>query len=255
MGSLPWAAVGSGSPVVVLAGLSPSTGVQGDGFVRSVLAPVRQLENRRRLLALNRRPGLPGDLTMARLAQEHAEALRAEFDQPADVVGVSTGGSIAQQLAAEHPDTVRRLVLISSACRLGPTGRDGQAAMAAELRAGRDRQAAAVAAAALVPWAGPVARGAGWLAGRRLLATPAARADLLATLEAEDEFDLARCAGQITATTLIVAGGRDRFYSPALFAETAALIPRSRLSVFARRGHISVARDRRALAQIAGFLG
>jgi len=34
-----------------------------------------------------------------------------------DVVGMSTGGSIAQQLAADHPATVRRLGLISTAGR------------------------------------------------------------------------------------------------------------------------------------------
>ena len=38
-----------------------------------------------------------------------------------DVVGTSTGGSIAQQLAADHPETVRRLALLSTACRLGTT--------------------------------------------------------------------------------------------------------------------------------------
>jgi pimeloyl-ACP methyl ester carboxylesterase len=254
MGALPWAAVGSGPPIVVLAGLSPVTGVAGDGFVRSVLAPVRALAEHRQLLAVNRRAGLPSDLTMSGLAREHADGLRARFGSPVDVVGVSTGGSIAQQLAAEHPDTVRRLVLISSACRLGPTGRAMQAAMASELRAGRVRQAAGVALAGLLPWAGPLARGAGWLAGPKLLGAPDARADLLATLDAEDVFDLATCAGTNEARTLVVAGGRDRFYSPALFTETAELIPRSQLSVIARRGHISVARDRRARAQIAGFL-
>jgi hypothetical protein len=40
-GFIPYAAVGSGRPVVVLAGLSPGVGVAGDGFVRGVLAPVR----------------------------------------------------------------------------------------------------------------------------------------------------------------------------------------------------------------------
>ena len=36
--------------------------------------------------------------------------------------------------------------------------------------------------------------------------------------------------------------------------ETHALIPDSRLALFPKRGHIGVTRDRRALAQLAGFL-
>jgi len=37
------------------------------------------------------------------------------------------------------------------------------------------------------------------------------------------------------APTLVLAGSADRFYSPELFAETARLIPASRLRVFERR--------------------
>jgi pimeloyl-ACP methyl ester carboxylesterase len=66
--------------------------------------------------------------------------------------------------------------------------------------------------------------------------------------------DLARCAQPIRAKTLIVAGGRDRFYGTEMFAATAALIPDSSLHVFPRRGHITVAGDARAQAMIAAFL-
>jgi pimeloyl-ACP methyl ester carboxylesterase len=168
---------------------------------------------------------------------------------------MSTGGSIAQQIAADHPDVVRRLVLVSTACRLSPEGRELQARVAAELRAGRTRAAAGLAAASLVPrgFALP-ARAVGWLAARRVLPDDTTIADLASTIEAEDPFDLAACTRPIEAKTLIVAGARDAFYGRDLFEETAALIPGSILKIVERRGHITVTTDRRVQATIAGFL-
>jgi pimeloyl-ACP methyl ester carboxylesterase len=104
IGDLPCLIAGEGSPLVVLAGPSPDTGG-------------------RRVFYLNRRAGLPAGMTMAMFAAEDAAGLNETFAGPVDVVGVSTGGSIAQQLAADHPDAVGRLVLVSTACRLGPAGR------------------------------------------------------------------------------------------------------------------------------------
>ena len=255
IGALPYAAVGSGPPLVVCSGLWPVTGVAGDGFVHGVLTPVRSLAPRRRLVVLNRRAGLPAGLTMSDLAAEYATAITAHLDPPVDVVGASTGGSIAQQLAAEYPAVVRRLVLLSTACRLGVPGRDLQARMAANLRAGQSRRAVSIAAAGLAPpGLRALAGGLGWVAARRVIPTPNAAADLAATMEAEDGFDLAACKRAIQAMTLIIGGGRDHFYSADLFRETAALIPRSQLQVFPRRGHVRVTADRRAQAMIAGFL-
>ena len=254
MHGFPWVAIGSGPPVVLLAGLAPVTGFRTPGSARAALAPLRQVADRRRVFALNRRSGLPADLTMSGFAAEHAAAFRAFFDAPVDLVGVSTGGSIAAQVAADHPDVVRRLVLISSACRLGPVGRKSQADVAGALRAGRPRAAGAIVARALIPAAGWLAGCGGWLVGARAFGAEADRADLVATIEAEDGFDLARCRSPISAPTLIVGGQRDRFYPPDLFAETAALIPGSSLVTAPRRGHLGVTRDRRALARITGFL-
>lgn len=253
--AIPYASVGSGSPVVVCAGGWPATGVDSDRFVRGVLAPVRQLAGRRRLIVFNRRSNLPDGLGIGDLAAEYADAIRAVSDGPVDVVGTSTGGSIAQQLAADHPGTVRRLVLISTACRLSPYGRDLQRRVAVRLRAGQTRQAARLLGASLVPPGFQTLTGAlAWAAAGHVITGSRAAADLAATLEAEDAFDLDHCDQPIAAKTLIIAGGRDRFYTSDLFTATAALIPDSHLRLFPRRGHITVASDRKARATIAGFL-
>jgi pimeloyl-ACP methyl ester carboxylesterase len=253
MGLLPWASTGSGPPVVLLAGLSPSTGVASERAARALIGPLSKLADRRRIFVVNRRAGLPPGFTMGELALEHARGLLSYFDEPVDVVGLSTGGSIAQQLAADHPDVVRRLVLISAACRLGPVGRELQSRLAHAIAAGDTRRAGALVAAGLAPRMGNVARGVGWLVGPRLF-PPSGREDLVTTLLAEDGFDLARCPEPIRARTLVIAGGQDRFYGEALFRETQRLISDADLALFPNRGHLSVTRDRRALAQLAGFL-
>jgi pimeloyl-ACP methyl ester carboxylesterase len=255
MGLIPWAATGAGAPVVVLAGVSPSTGVQSSFLVRTTLAPVQPLANRRRLYALNRWRHLPAGLTMTQLAAEHAAAFREHFGEPVDVVGVSTGGSIAQQLAAEHPDVVRRLVLVSTGCRLEPEARAEQAAVAARLRADQVRQAGALLATDLAPpWAHRVGRAVGWTVAPWMLGGRTDRADLATTLEAEDAFDLTRCAGTVQAPTLVVGGAKDRFYSRAVLTETAALIEGAELMLVPGRGHVTVMSDRHARDRVAAFL-
>jgi pimeloyl-ACP methyl ester carboxylesterase len=196
----------------------------------------------RRVVHVNRRPGLPRAMTMSELAAEHADGIRTTFGEPVDVIGLSTGGSIAQQLAADHPDVVRRLVLVSTACRLGGEGKAMQRAVAARIRAGAERRALAVFAAGLVPpRRGRFAAGlAGAILGpRRLSGGAADLGDLATTIEAEDGFDLAACP-PIRAPTLIVAGAEDRFNPPALVTEMADLIPGSRLELVSGRGHVTV---------------
>ena len=202
---------------------------------------------------VNRRPGLPRGMTMAALAAEHAQALREAFDAPVDLLGASTGGSIAQQLAAEHRDVVRRFALVSTGCRLGPNAKLVQRQMAARVRAGATRQAVAVGAGALAPSAVRLpAACLGWLLAPRLFSASGLQ-DMATTIEAEDEFDLARLP-TVRAPTLLVGGGRDRFYDEALFEQTARLIPGCVLEMHPQRGHITVLSDPRAVAQIRGFL-
>ena len=56
-----------------------------------------------------------------RVAADLAALLRELQTGPAHVVGLSMGGVIAQQFTFEHPDLVRKLVLVSTFAVLRPT--------------------------------------------------------------------------------------------------------------------------------------
>jgi pimeloyl-ACP methyl ester carboxylesterase len=255
VGRLPYAAVGQGEPVLVIAGLMPYTGPGGDRMAHAAIGWLEKIADRRRFVLVNRRPGLPRGMTMAEMAAEHADAIREGLGGRVDVVGTSTGGTIAQQLAADHPDVVGRLELLSTACRLGPAGRVLQRRIAARIRAGARRQAMAVLTADMVP-PGRGQTVAGILAsvaGPLVLRDPQAWDDMATTIEAEDPFDLAALR-TIQAPTLIIGGRDDRFYAPELFEETARLIPGSELHLLADKGHLTALSDARAREAFLGFL-
>jgi pimeloyl-ACP methyl ester carboxylesterase len=254
LGPLPVLATAtSGPPLLFLGGLLPVAGVEAELARRSAEFSARPLADMRRVMYANRRVGLPEGMTIAEIAAEHARAIDALDAGPLDVVGVSTGGSIAQQLAADHPETVRRLVLVSTGCRLSAKVRRLQSRVAAHVRAGnRQRALASVTLAVLVPGGEPLT-----FALAPLMAPLARRigdlSDLATTIEAEDAFDLAR-NGTIRAPTLIVAGSRDRFYPRQLLEETQQLIPGSLLHRIPRRGHVTVMSSSRLTQLVRGFL-
>jgi pimeloyl-ACP methyl ester carboxylesterase len=258
IGRLPYVGVGSGPPMLFIAGLAPYAGVEWGTSDRMMNGStlLRPFANLRRVIYVNRRKGLPRGMSMAELAEEHADVIRSLSAGPVDVAGISTGGSIAQQLAADHPDVVGRLVLLSTACRMSPQGRALQRRVAARIRRGAHRQALAVMMTGIVPpRRGQLAAAAlARLAPPRLLPSGDDLAAMATTIEAEDAFDLAACRRPIRAPTLILVGSADHWYSRELFAETARLVPGSRLSVFEGRGHVSVYKHPEWARDIERFL-
>jgi pimeloyl-ACP methyl ester carboxylesterase len=110
-------------------------GLQRWGELR-LLAPLARAFT---VYRVGRRIGLEPGTTMSELANDYAEALEDEFGGPVDVLGISTGGSIALQLAAQWPELVRRLVVAGSAYRLSEHGRRFERRIA-ELAAAGDRR-------------------------------------------------------------------------------------------------------------------
>jgi pimeloyl-ACP methyl ester carboxylesterase len=181
-----------------------------------------------------RKPGLPDGYSMQNMADDYATMIKDEFGGPVDVIGVSTGGSIAQHFAADHPDLVRKLIIHSSAYTLSDLTKGIQ------MRAGdlaRQRQWKAAYATMFGPmhYSRPVIWIVSLLAG--MLAAPHDPSDFVVTIEAEDKFNFKDRLEQITAPTLVAAGDQDPFYPAALFRETAEGIPHARLILYKGMGH------------------
>jgi pimeloyl-ACP methyl ester carboxylesterase len=253
-GGMPFLAVGSGPPLVFLAGITPNHLPPRGADRRFVVRQLLPFAGSRRVWWVNRRPGLSRDATMADIAADYATAMLMRFDGPVDVMGLSTGGSVALQLAADHPAVVKRLVVVSAAYRLGDKGREAQLRVADNVLDGRPRAASAelMGMRGAEPRTRRMLGGLGWLIGPSFFAH--STADLITTIRAEDAFDLGNRLADIVAPTLVVGGERDAFYSDRLFRDTAAGIPRSTLSLYDGRGHLGTSMDRRFVPDVLGFL-
>ncbi len=189
-----------------------------------------------------RKPGLPEGYSMRDMADDYATMIKEEFGGPVDVIGVSTGGSIVQHLAADHPDLVRKLIIHSSAYVLSDWTKSLQMRVASLARQRRWRAVYDTMLGPTLTYDGArryVAKPLWWLgillAGT--FAAPADPSDLVVTIEAEDKHNFRDRLAQIKAPTLVVAGDKDPFYSEDLFRETAEGIPDARLILYKGMGH------------------
>ncbi|MBN1935962.1 MAG: alpha/beta hydrolase [Anaerolineae bacterium] len=187
------------------------------------------------------KPGMPQGYTLKDMADDYAAMIRQEFDGPVDVLGISTGGSIALHFAADHPDLVHHLVIHSSAHTLNPAAKQLQLDVARLAQQGQWMKAWAKLVGTMYQQAGFgkwLAQPLVWLSAWLLaLSAPKDPTDLVVTVEAEDQHAFKDRLVEIVASTLIVAGADDFFYSPALFRETADGIPNARLCLYEKMGH------------------
>lgn len=252
-GGLPYNRLGHGPrPLVVFQGLLFENKPQPQLTTRAY----RFLGDDYTVYAVLRKPGLPAGCSLRDMADDYAVMIGEEFGGPLDVIGVSTGGSIGQHFAADHPELVRRLVIHSSAYRLSDEARRLQREVGRLAREGRWTQAYAAMMATVLPRRGVarlLARPVGRLGALALsCGAPEHPGDLAVTIEAEDRHDFKDRLGQITAPTLVVAGAEDPFYTPTLFRETAAGIPDARLILYEGMGH--PASGRRFARDVLAFL-
>lgn len=228
--------VGHGPPLVMVLGLTRDHEMPRGWQRRAALLSARAFARDFTVYLVNRKRGLKSGETMADIAAHLAAAIADDIGGPVFLQGTSTGGSVALQLATDYPDLVRRLVLVSAACRLAPSGRALQGEMARLIRAGAPRRAWASLETDLLPGTlRGAAQALSWLAAG--VSAPFDPADLLVTLDAEDAFDVEADLGRVTAPTLVIGGGDDTSYTVKLFEDTAAGVRDGRAHIFPGWGH------------------
>ena len=215
------AAAPAGTRTITTGGFSLRVRVQGDGDpVLLVNGLTRPLESwapfthalRGRTVISFDAPGVGGSpapllpVSMPTLARLAAAVLDEAGEGRADVLGFSHGGAIAQQLAVDAPERVRRLVLVSTSCGVGAE--------------------------------------AGRRASLRALATPAdarswPRPDVIGVMWhalAISSWSSIPFLGSIAAPTLVVSGDHDRVVPPSNSRLLARRIPTAEL-VLLPAGH------------------
>src|SRR3954469_18683978 len=112
-GKIGYRSVGSGPPLVLIMGLSGTMNAWEPAFVDALAAHHRVIvfDNE----GIGRSTLGPGTLTVRRMARDTASLIRALRLGKVDVLGWSMGGMIAQSLAHDRPELVRRLVLCATA--------------------------------------------------------------------------------------------------------------------------------------------
>lgn len=232
-GAFPYVRVGSGPrTLAVLPGFGDAmfSGRYPPGAGPALAAYFYRYLDDHAVYLLSRPRGLPEEYTVEESAHRHAPLL-ADLG-PVDVLGVSMGGLVGQQLCVRHPEVVDRLVVVDSACRLAGEARP---AVRELHRYATEHDWAAIRA--------ELARGmfAGWrrvaypplvrTVGRVLQPRPAVPADVRVSLAAILAYDGCDRLDEIEHRTLVVGGDRDPYFTADLMRETAEGIPDARLSL------------------------
>lgn len=250
---LPYACFGNGMrKLAVFDGLDfrhrPPSGIT----LRMTYGYLSGLTKDYRIYIVTRRPGLPPGYSLRDMSNDYAIMIKNELGGAVDVIGVSTGGAIAQYLAIDHPDLVGRLVLVMTGSRLTEEARRLQREVAELARKGKRRAAYALLATAIIRKgiARHFFKWFMWLLGPLMI--PGDASDGIVEIEADDRYDLGDQLDKIRADTLVIGGEEDFFYA---IGDTARRIPNSRLVLYPKLGHNAMfVRGRQFGEEIKAFL-
>lgn len=263
-GRFPYTSVGSGSrSLVVLPGVGDAMhpGPHPPGSTVVGRTYFRRLRRDRTVFVVSRPRGLPEDFDIEASAENHVDALEAiraadGSDDRIELVGVSMGGLIGQELARRRPDLVDALVLANSGCRIDD---DARPAIDRLHRYATDRRwadiRAQLAEAMFSDWRSlsypPLLRTL-W---RPFLPRPADPADVERSFEAIRSYDGTGGLAGIEPSTLVFGGDRDPYFTPRVLRETADGIPDAELSLVPGAKHAAFHERKRTFdSQVRSFL-
>ena len=207
-------------PLVMIQGLN-TRGIRGAGL--SLAWMYRAFAATHRVYLFDRRPDLPEGVTVQELAEDTARYMDALGLTGADVLGVSQGGMMAQYLAMERPNLVRKLVLAFTLARTNDTVRECVEGWIALAGQGRFKEMTADMALRLYSPA-YVRRYLPFLPLLAIAQRPKDTGRFIALARACLTCETCGELSRITCPTLVIGGGQDRVVGPEASRELAAAL-------------------------------
>ncbi|HZK26895.1 MAG TPA: alpha/beta hydrolase [Thermoclostridium sp.] len=96
-------------PMMLLQGLNPKDSIRGAGIGLAYM--YRLFSKEYKVYCIDRKRDIPEGYTVDDIANDYSCAMSELGIRDANVLGVSQGGMIAQALAIEHPELVKKIVL------------------------------------------------------------------------------------------------------------------------------------------------
>lgn len=198
---------------------------------------------------ISRKQNLPEDYLFDKMADDYAKLIRREFKGPVDVMGVSTGGQIAQFLAADHPDVIRKLVIISAAYRLSEKGVEIEGKSEEYFM----QQKYGKAFAAILDFIfnskfmRSIAKFFTRLIGKKIMGKIEYPNDFLNEIRGDREMNFNDRLSEIKVPTLVMSGELDIGYTADDVRMTAEGIPNAKLILYKGYGHGLIMANRKQL--------
>jgi pimeloyl-ACP methyl ester carboxylesterase len=256
--NIPYARTGAGSKTLLMFSGGPGNGLPGGFGLSMYTGGLKPLLSEYTLWLVSRRSGLTPGCTTRHMSDDYAEMIHAEFGGHADLaIGVSYGGMIIQHFAADHADLCDHLVIAMATHRLKPEGGALDMRYAELLAQGKDRQAGALVAQAIVPPGikRTVFSAAMWLMGSAITGSESSTfaSDVLIEAQAELAHNADDALPRIPVPVLILVGEQDFYFTADSARQMAAIIPHATLKIYPGKGH-EIITEKRFAADIAEFI-
>ncbi|MFX0030621.1 MAG: alpha/beta fold hydrolase [Candidatus Hermodarchaeota archaeon] len=196
---------------------------------------------------VGRKQNVPEDFSFDDMANDYAKMFRREFKKPIIIIGASTGGQIAHYLAADHPDIIQKLIIISAAYKVSKKGAEIESQVAEYFKQKKYGRAFAVLLDLI--WTSGIKRSIAKFFtrtfGKFVMGKIEYPNDLLTEIRGDIAMDFKERLKEIQAPTLILSGESDIEYTADLVRETAEGIPNARLILYKGYGHNLMMRNRK----------
>ena len=184
----------------------------------------------------SRRADLPAGHTTRDMARDLKDAMDALGIEKADILGVSMGGMIAQWLAIDYPERVRKLILTVTAVRPNEILEESIREWMEQARAGE--HAALMDSNLKRIYSDKYYRQNKWMIPLLgVLTKPKSYQRFLILAEACLNHDAYGELAKIKAPTFVIGGGQDQAIGPDAAGELAEMIPSAVLKIYPQWGH------------------